>query len=301
MKQEIKHPLSGSRLLREPDELESKFNLSLHSEEEAWFLAERNSLPFLLPSYYAGLINPSDPHDPIRVQAIPTKREFDITPLELADPLGEKNFMPVEFLIHRYTSRALFLSTGTCVMYCRHCFRRNYTGKPQIPTDEQIVKAAQYLEDHEGIKELLISGGDPLTLPTDSLNRLLGIFREYRSDIVFRICTRIPVVMPQMVTESLVRMLAGYRKQGMYVITQYNHPIELSSESVEAARRILDAGIPMLNQAVLLKGVNDDVGILENLMNGLVGTGIIPYYLFHPDMAEGTSHFRISLKMTSIN
>jgi len=296
MKQEKKHTLSRSCILREQEELESLLNLSLRSEEKEWFRAERGRMPFLLPSYYAGLMNISDPHDPIRLQSIPTDKEFNITPQELADPLGEKNFMPVDFLIHRYTSRALFLSTGICAMYCRHCFRRNYTGKPQIPTGEQIVRAAQYLKDHTGIKELLISGGDPLTLSLDALDRLLGIFREYRSDIVFRICTRIPVVMPQMITEALVEILAKYRKNGLYVITQYNHPIELSSESTGAVRRILDAGIPVLNQTVLLKGVNDDAGVLGDLMNGLVGAGVIPYYLFHPDMAEGISHFRIPLK-----
>jgi len=282
--------------LRNQDELKSLLNLSIRNDEDEWFRTERDRLPFLLPSYYAGLINSSDPHDPIRLQAIPTAKEFTITPQELADPLGEKNFMPVDFLIHRYTSRALFLSTGTCAMYCRHCFRRNHTGKPLIPTGKQVVKSAQYLKDHTGVKELLISGGDPLTLSIDSLAGNLEIFREYRPDIVFRICTRIPVVMPQMITDALVKMLAEYREKGLYVITQYNHPIELSSESTGAVRRILDAGISVLNQTVLLKGVNDGVDVLESLMNGLVGAGIIPYYLFHPDMAEGTSHFRIPLK-----
>nr|MBC8452311.1 KamA family radical SAM protein [Spirochaetota bacterium] len=170
------------------------------------------------------------------------------------------------------------------------------SGKLQAPTGKQIVSAAQYLKDHVEIKELLISGGDPLTLSIVSLDRLLGIFRDYRPDIVFRICTRIPVVMPQVIGGTLVEMLAAYRKNGLYVITQYNHPVELSFESREAVRLILDSGIPVLNQTVLLKGVNDDAGVLEDLMNGLVGAGIIPYYLFHPDMAEGTSHFRVPLK-----
>jgi lysine 2,3-aminomutase len=296
MKQEKKQIFTGSRILRDQGELKSLLNLAIRDDEDAWFRAERDRLPFLLPSYYAGLINSSDSHDPIRLQAIPTAKEFTITQQELADPLGEKNFMPVEFLIHRYTSRALFLSTGTCAMYCRHCFRRNYTGKPHIPTGKQIMKAAQYLKDHTGVKELLISGGDPLTLSIDSLARNLEIFREYRPDIVFRICTRIPVVMPQMITDELVNMLAEYREKGLYVITQYNHPVELSSESIGAVRRLLDAGISVLNQTVLLKGVNDSVNVLETLMNGLVSAGVIPYYLFHPDMAEGTSHFRIPLK-----
>ncbi len=295
MKQEIKNTLSGSRIVRDQSELESILNLTLRSDEAAWFHAAKG-MPFLLPAYYAGLMNISDPHDPIRLQSIPTEKEFTIAPLELPDPLGEKNFMPVEFLIHRYASRALFLSTGICAMYCRHCFRRNYTGKPQIPTLKQTVRAAQYLKDHMDIKELLVSGGDPLTLSIDSLDQLLGIFREYRPDIIFRICTRIPVVMPQIIGSALVEMLAAYRKNGLYVITQYNHPVELSSESREAVRRILDSGISVLNQTVLLKGINDDAGVLEDLMNGLVGTGIIPYYLFHPDMAEGTSHFRVPLK-----
>jgi lysine 2,3-aminomutase len=296
MKQEINYTITGSSIVREKDELELLLNLSLRTDEKAWFCTENGRLPFLLPKYYAGLMKSSDPNDPIRIQAIPSEKEFTISPQELSDPLGEQNSMPVDFLIHRYTSRALFLSTGTCAMYCRHCFRRNYAGKPQIPTVKQIVKAAQYLKDNSGIKELLISGGDPLTLSIDALDRLLGIFREYRPDIVFRICTRMPVVMPQMITDALVQMLAKYRKNGLYVITQYNHPHELSAESVGAVRRILDNGIPVLNQTVLLKGVNDDAKILEDLMNGLVSSGIIPYYLFHPDRAEGTSHFRIPLK-----
>ena len=278
------------------NELETQLNITLSSGETAWFRAEKNKLPFRLPENYAGLIDPSDPGDPIRAQAIPNEKEFETILQELADPLGEDDFTPVEFLVHRYPSRALFLSTGTCAMYCRHCFRRNYTGEPQIPNEKQITKAAEYLRDHAEIKELLISGGDPLTLPHDTLNLILGIFRDCRPDIVFRICTRIPVVMPHMVTESLVQMLAGYRNRGMYVITQYNHPVELSPVSIKVVRRILDAGIPLLNQTVLLKGVNDDAVVLEKLMNGLVRGGIIPYYLFHPDMAEGTSHFRITLR-----
>jgi lysine 2,3-aminomutase len=270
--------------------------LELAPDELAWFDEHGEALPFRLPDYYAGLIDPDNPDDPVRRQAIPTVREHIVQPYEMEDPLGEQRYMPVELLIHRYQSRAVFLSSGTCAMYCRHCFRRNFTGTPLQPSIDRIERAAEYLGSHPEIRELLISGGDPLMLPLRILESMLSLFRSSRPDLVFRICTRVPVVRPLGVTDALVQLLSGFREAGIYVVTQYNHPVELSGESLRAVHTVIDAGIPVLNQTVLLKGVNDDENILADLMNALVRNRVVPYYLFHLDMARGTSQFRVSLE-----
>ncbi len=253
----------------------------------------RDRLPFLVTPYYLSLSRP-DPEDPIRRQFLPRGEELQTSPWELADPLGEEKHSPSQRLVHRYRSRALLLVTGTCATYCRHCFRRTFTREERgaIP-DDALDRAAAYLAGRPEVKELLLSGGDPLILEDGQLDRILARIREARPDLTLRIGTRIPVVLPQRITPELAALLGGYAP--LWISTQFNHPRELTPESRAAASRLVDRGVPMLNQAVLLRGVNDDPATLAELFDGLVAMRIKPYYLFQGDLAAGTRHLRVPL------
>ncbi|MCF7953653.1 MAG: KamA family radical SAM protein [Spirochaetales bacterium] len=277
------------------------------------------SLKLLVPRYYADLIDPeAGEEDPIRKQCIPRDQEYRIFPWETDDPLGEDRYQVSPRLICRYTSRALFLAADSCYMYCRHCFRRRFAGKTSGPaSNTDIRKAALWLKTHKKVKELLISGGDPFTLPPKHLIHMLRTFRTERPDIVLRIGTRIPVVSPELFNLDVIDELASLKGASLkgsslkgkavnqtsaqlsppiYIITQFNHPRELTEESLRAVSYCIDRGIPVLNQTVLLRGVNDNSDVLEELMNRLVYGRIIPYYLFQGDMTAGTAHFRVPLE-----
>ena len=250
-----------------------------------------------IPHYYAKLIDPDNPADPIRKQAIPTDAEFLILPEELDDPLGEDHFAITSRLVRRYKSRAVFLTTDICAMYCRHCFRRRFTGKRKGPaSSSEIAEAAEYIRVETDIRELLLTGGDVLTLSPDQLKELVSTFRSARPDLVLRICTRLPVVDPGKVSDAQLAVFAEHDTAAFYLMLQYNHPRELTAESLALVRKFQVLGIPVCNQAVLLKGVNDNPDILEELMNALVAQKIFPYYLFQTDLAPGTSHFRVPLE-----
>ncbi len=276
-------------------------HLVLSDEEEEWFDngEGRETLGFRLPKRYLGLIDPAAGRDdPIRLQAVPSSREFISLECETPDPLAEEQHLLTGRLIRRYQSRAVFLATDTCAMYCRHCFRRRFTGKHQgIAAADEIEEAARVLEGLPEVRELLISGGDPLIMEDSQLERMFAIFRAARPDLVLRIGTRVPVVLPSRVTDSLLKLL-GKTADGAPVLlmTQFNHPRELDSESAAALRRLSDHGILLYNQTVLLRGVNDDADTLEELMNLLVSHRVTPYYLFQGDLASGTSHLRVSLE-----
>jgi lysine 2,3-aminomutase len=179
-------------------------------------------------------------------------------------------------------------------MYCRHCFRRDYLSTDQIPlTKNEIHRAAAYLQSHLEVKELIISGGDPLVLDDSKLEELLSIFKESRPDIVFRLASRMPVVLPSRITDSLTDLLSKYKP--LFFITQYNHPVELTDKSRKAVSLLINKGIPVLNQAVLLKSVNDSVDVLAELFQELLRCSVKPYYLFQGDLAAGTSHLRVPI------
>ncbi len=267
--------------------------------ERDWFISREKknlSLDCRVPDYYLKLIaDPADREDPIRRQCIPTTQEFHTSSWELTDPLGEERYTATPRLIHRYPGRALFLAADTCMMYCRFCFRRRFTsrGSDHVTTSE-IDAAAAYLAEHQEIRELLISGGDPLTLGTEELNEMIARFRFRSPSVVVRICTRFPAVYPMGVTDQLVHMLAAWKP--LYIITQFNHPREVTRDASAALERCIDSGLPVLNQSVLLRGINDTPDILEQLMHILIGQRVIPYYLFQGDLAVGTAHFRVSLR-----
>lgn len=269
---------------------------TLTEEEKAFFShqGKEDNLQFLVNPYYASLAE-DVPDDPIRRQFLPLLSEYTILERELTDPLGEKSYSPVPRLIHRYRDRVLLLVTDSCAMYCRHCFRRSFAGhEGRIVSSGEMERIAAYLADHREVNEILLSGGDPLTCTDGRLESILKAIREVRPDMAIRLATRIPVVLPQRITPELVDIL---RRNGpLWVVTQFNHSREITAQSERAAARLVDGGIPVLNQSVLLRGVNDSVSALEDLFQSLVRLRIKPYYLFQGDLAAGTSHLRVPLK-----
>lgn len=264
------------------------------SEEERSFLLDppQQALPFKVTPYYLSLCSRDDPGDPLRRQCIPTIREKRFKEYELEDPLGDKRYLASTRLVHRYRDRALLLATDHCAMYCRHCFRRSSAGKGQISSSE-LNMAVAYCKEHSEIKEIILSGGDPLTLGNDRLTDIIRSFRTMREEVVIRIHSRILVVLPQRITSGLVNSLSALLP--LWLATQFNHPREITPESIEALRRLAASGITLLNQTVLLKGINDNFETLEQLCRALVKLGVKPYYLFQGDLAQGTSHFRTSI------
>ncbi|MFA5513472.1 MAG: KamA family radical SAM protein [Sphaerochaetaceae bacterium] len=271
--------------------------LKLTDSERRWFSSKSKSFPFLVTPYYLSLIDPDNPNDPIRRQVIPLSEEFLNSKGESLDPQRENSYSVLPNLVHRYDNRAALLLTNKCATNCRHCFRRRYTSEEDIIISEKELKSVlSYLKENLQIKEMLLTGGDPLTLSNQKLDNIIGLIREARKDIVLRLGSRVVVTAPKRITESLVSMLKKYNKVALYLLTQFNHPKELTKESLEAVSLFIDNGIPVLNQCVLLRGVNDDVTTLETLMNSLVANRIKPYYLFQGDLVSGTAHLRVPLK-----
>ena len=254
-----------------------------------------NSMPFGVSPYYASLAESHDPlTDPIAAQFIPRPEELVGLPYETRDPLADDRYRVGARVIHHYGDRVLVLATDRCATYCRHCFRRHFTARSTGRiTDDEITEAARYVAGHPECSEALISGGDPLMLGDEHLCRLLSALRQAREDLVLRIATRIPVVQPARVTPELAARLAGYAP--LWIVIQANHPREITDEFRRATGLFVDSGIPILNQTVLLRGVNDNADTLEALMRGLVRCRIKPYYLFQGDLAWGTSHFRTTI------
>ena len=202
--------------------------------------------------------------------------------------------MPVAGLVHRYADRALVLATSACASYCRYCTRKRVACQTDATISAgQLQDIKAYLSAHPEVRDVIVSGGDPLTMPTEALERVLAAIRSVPTVDVLRIGTRCPAVLPMRVTEELVAMLRGYHP--LYVNTHFNHPVELTAEAAEACTRLADAGIPVGNQSVLLRGVNDDPQVLEALFRGLVRMRVRPYYLFQCDLVQGTEHFRTPL------
>ncbi len=264
--------------------------------ERAFFeRAPAGSLRFAVTRYYCGLARPEDPGDPIRRQFLPRLEELEVRPYELRDPLGELPHGTAPRLIHRYRDRVLLLVTGQCGVYCRYCFRRRFASQVERGISaEEAQRAAAYLRDHPEVEEAILSGGDPLTLEDAPLGGLLEILRRARPDLILRVHTRLPVVLPDRITPELARLLGSFRP--LWLVSQFNHPRELTPDSLAGLERLAGAGVPLLNQSVLLRGVNDEAGTLRRLLRGLQRAGVKPYYLFHPDLARGTAHFRPSLR-----
>lgn len=274
------------------EDLISKLNLK--ADEEAWFNSH-SSLPLKISDYYFSLIENKE-DDPIRRQVVPSCLEC-VNDASI-DPLKEVKNSVTTRLIHRYTNRAALLTTDRCFTYCRHCFRRRFTGLDSGPISEkEIDEAAKYLSKHSEIKELLLTGGDLFTLPLSRLDYLFKKLKEVRPDIILRLCTRAVVTFPERFTDEVMETINKYNYGAPFMLlTHFNHPRELTNESIEAVNKFLSLSIPAFNQTVLLKGVNDDVSTLEELCNKLLYNRIKPYYLFQGDLVQGTSHLRVDIK-----
>jgi lysine 2,3-aminomutase len=244
----------------------------------------------------AALIDPTDPHDPIARQFVPNVAELDLQPEERADPIGDDAHSPVEGLVHRYPDRVLLKLVHVCAVYCRFCFRREMIGpgKPNALSAKALSAALAYIAAHPDIWEVILSGGDPLVLSPRRLSAVMKRLGAIAHVKVVRVHTRVPAVDPGRVTPALVRALKAAGKT-TYVVLHANHPRELTTAARAACARIIDAGMPMLAQSVLLAGVNDDVETLGALMRALVECRIKPYYLHQMDPAPGTAHFRTTL------
>jgi lysine 2,3-aminomutase len=248
------------------------------------------SYPMRTTDYYASLIQSPSPHDPVARQCVPREEEGDSQGEK--DPLGERDKEAVPGLLHVYPDRALLLATDTCAVNCRHCNRRWNRGAQCWALDEVAVAGwLEYLECCEEIREVLITGGDPLTLPHAALESLLRKISELKSDPIIRIASRIPAVWPGLVTAPLLKSLRGTAP--LYLHTQFNCPAECTPQAGEALRRLADAGVNLGNQMVLLKGVNDNVEAIATVNRWLVRQRCRPYYLFLPEKVQGTAHFQV--------
>lgn len=254
------------------------------------------TFPMAISPYYLSLVRERTPSDPIFRQCVPQAAELVSPAFAQADPLHEEAHTPTPGLVHRYPNRALVMASSTCAMYCRHCTRKRLAGVQERSIDSGQVRAhVDYLRGHPEVEDLILSGGDPLTLSNRRLDAVLSAYRSVPTVRVVRMGTRIPVTMPMRVTESLVRVLA--RHQPLWVCTQFNHPWEISPQATQACDRLTNAGIPILNQTVLLRGVNDCAETLAELYSALIAIRVRPYYLFQCDLVRGVEDFRTPLSV----
>ncbi|MBU1044015.1 MAG: KamA family radical SAM protein [Candidatus Omnitrophica bacterium] len=249
----------------------------------------------LIPPYYFSLIkDPNDENDPIRKQCVPALEELFSNSMEREDPLGEKETSVTNILVHRYPDRVLLISTSRCFMYCRHCTRKRLWQNNDVePTLAEIHSSLDYVREHKEIREIIISGGDPLTLNQERLDWILEQASNIEHIQSIRIGTRTPVVFPERITKGLCRMLGKYDK--LWINLQFNHPREITPESTAACQLLQKSGIPLSNQSVLLKGINDSVEVMKELCQKLQAIRVRPYYIFQCDEVIGASHFRTSI------
>jgi len=265
------------------------------SEEDASAIKQSlTRLRMAITPYYASLMDASDSTCPIRLQAIPTLQETHISTADLHDPLHEDVDSPTPGLTHRYPDRVLLLVTDQCSMYCRHCTRRRHAGETDraFPKDK-IERCIEYVRETPSVRDVLVSGGDPLTLDDELLEWILSELRGIPHVEIIRIGSRMPVVCPQRVTEKLCAMLKKYHP--LWLNTHFNHPKEITEESKRACAMLADAGIPLGNQSVLLRGVNDSPYIFRELNQQLLRLRVRPYYIYQCDLSEGIEHFRTSV------
>jgi lysine 2,3-aminomutase len=242
----------------------------------------------------AALIDPTHPADPIAAQFVPSVAELEIAGEERADPIGDERWSPVPGIVHRYRDRVLLKPTVLCPVYCRFCFRREVVGKrPAMLDQAALERAFDYIRERSDIWEVIVTGGDPFVLAPHRIAEIVRTLDQIPHVAVIRFHTRVPVVDPRRVNLALVQALAV--EKAVYVVVHANHPRELTPRAKEALTRLSRAGIPLLSQTVLLRGVNDDAAVLEALFRGLVAMRVKPYYLHHADLARGTAHFRTGI------
>ncbi|MEQ9500001.1 MAG: KamA family radical SAM protein [Deltaproteobacteria bacterium] len=270
--------------------------LDLTEAERAGFDETKALFRFGVTPYYALLADASDPTCPVRRQIVPRREEATVRIGELADPLGEVPREVVPNLVHRYPDRVLLLSTDRCPVYCRFCTRRRIVGRTERQSTRALLdEAFEYIAAHDEIREVIVSGGDALMLGDNQLDHMFERIREAPHVDIIRVGTRMPVTCPMRVTDRLVSVLSKYKP--VYVMTHFNHVKECTDEAEAACARLVDAGLVVYNQTVLLRGVNDDVESIASLNRRLVRMRVTPYYLHQCDMAEGIEHFRTPLEV----
>ena len=268
--------------------------LTLTDEERAGVLLSGNKLAMAITPHYFNLIDADDPGCPIRRQVIPRIEETWEDPDEMADPCGEDSHMPVPGLVHRYPDRVLFLVTDRCASYCRYCTRsRVVSGVGEQELHTEFEAALRYLEAHTEVRDVLLSGGDPLLFSDSKLDTLLTRLRAIKHIEFIRIGTRVPIFVPQRITPELCRMLQKHHPLWMSIHT--NHPRELTTEVRDALAMLANHGVPLGNQSVLLRGVNDNAPVMKSLVQKLLMCRVRPYYLYQCDLIQGSSHLRTSV------
>lgn len=265
--------------------------INLTEEEEKGITECLKTLRMSITPYYLSIMDPDNPNDPVRLQAIPNIVETNKSEADLDDPLHEDGDSPVPGLTHRYPDRALLLITDQCSMYCRHCTRRRFAGQNDgaMPTD-QVDKAIDYIAQTPQIRDVVISGGDSLLMSDEKIEYILKRLREIPHVEIIRFGSRTPVVMPQRITEEFVNMVKKYHP--VWLNTHFNHSNEITEEAKLACERLANAGVPLGNQTVLLRGVNDCVHVMKKLVNDLVKIRVRPYYIYQCDLSNGIEHFR---------
>jgi len=275
--------------IRTVEDLSKVINLT--PEEREGVKISGQTIPLNITPYYAMLMVPDDPKDPIRMQSVPISSELTRTPYDMEDPLLEDTDSPVKGLTHRYPDRVLFLITNQCSMYCRYCTRRRFSGQIGMGVPKKQMDACiEYIRQTPQVRDVLLSGGDGLLVNDRILEYLLKNLREIPHVEIIRIGTRAPVVFPQRITENLCNILRKYHP--VWLNTHFNHPKELTPEAKRACEMLADAGVPLGNQAVILAGVNDCPHIMKKLMHELVKVRVRPYYIYQCDLSEGIGHFR---------
>ncbi len=268
--------------------------VSLTAKEEKGVAETLKTLRMAITPYYLTLIDFDNPNDPVRRQAIPLELEVHRSKADLLDPLAEDADSPVPGLTHRYPDRVLFLVTDQCSMYCRHCTRRRFAGQTDAAVKkEQIDAGIEYIRQHPEVRDVLLSGGDALLISDKMLEYIISNLRDIEHVEIIRIGSRAPVVMPQRITDDLVNMLKKYHP--VWLNTHFNHPNEITEESAAACARMANVGIPLGNQSVLLRGVNDCVHTMRKLVHELVKIRVRPYYIYQCDLSLGLEHFRTSV------
>ena len=268
-----------------------KLILNLSQEEIEAIEASKGRLATAITPYFAKLMDRQDSNCPIRRQAIPTLNEFHLSPADLLDPCAEDENSPVPHLVHRYPDRVLLLVTDKCAVYCRYCTRRRMVGESEKSiTAEELDQALAYIQSTKKIRDVLISGGDPLLLEDEVLDGILAKIHKIPHVEVIRIGTRVPVTLPQRITPSLTGILKKYHPLWMSI--HFTHPKEITKEVRRSCGMLSDAGIPLGSQTVLLRGINDRPVVMKRLMHELLKTRVRPYYIYQCDLAMGTEHFR---------
>jgi lysine 2,3-aminomutase len=278
--------------LKEQADFSALFNLS---EDEVRGFSARSQFQVRSTPYYASLASRTNGADPIRKMILPHALELSVDGQQVSDPLGENAHSPVQRIVHRYPDRVLFLVTDFCSVYCRYCLRKHFTGQEQsFIGQSDYLKAIEYIRSNPGVREVILSGGDPLTLSEDRLERLLTDIRSVDHVEIIRVGSRMPVVCPMRITSDLAKLLRRFAP--VYFMTHFNHPAELTKSSAEAIATLVDHGVPVFNQMVLLRGVNNHPAIVQALSRRLLYLRAKPYYVFQCDPSRGTEHFRTSVE-----